>query len=137
MTKRETILQALNTLLGTISGTTVYRSRVNSFLRSEAPAILLTWIRDTPDETALGYLDWSMQFRVAVIARGDIADSLCDSIVASVHNKLLTNTTLSGLTMDIIPGAADLQLIDADKEAGVVSSEFTAFYRTTRADLTA
>ena len=136
MTKRESILQALKTVLDTVSGVTVYRSRVNAFLRSESPAILLTWLRDSPSEDALGFLNWSMQFRVAVVTRGSVPDTTADTIVASVHNKLLTGTSLGGLTMDIIPAAADLQLIDADLEAGVVSSEFIAFYRTTRTDLT-
>lgn len=133
MTKREAILEALMTVLGTlgsVSSTSVFRSRVTAFLRAEAPAVMLTWQRDQPDQVTLPYLDWSLQFKVSVLTRGAMPDSMADSIVAEVHQKLMADISLGGRLIDLQPGSADFQSIESDADAGVISSTFVAIYRT-------
>ncbi len=134
-TIRESILQALKTKLVAITGATVYRSRVDAFLRSETNAVLLTWQTDIPLQDTLSKILWSLKFKVSVLSRGDVPDSTADAMVSDVHEALMAEPTLGGLCLDIQPGPADLQLIQADATGGVVSSEFVALYRTNLQDL--
>ena len=142
MTKRESILLAIEAILDDldeVDPASVFRSRVSAFLKAEAPAVLLTWLRDTPEQFGAtnSELNWRLQFRVSVLNRTEIPDSGIDDIVAEIHEKLMADPSLGGLVLDIEPAAAELQLIDADNGAGIVSSEFVALYRTQLQDLTA
>lgn len=132
MTKREEILQFLVSVLGGISGVQVFRSRVSAFLRGEGAGVpvLLTWTSDIPDQKTLQFLDWTFSFKVDVLGRGDAPDTSVDAYVAAIHAAIMSDPTLSGLTMDIEPASTELQSLDVDNGASVVRLGFTATYRT-------
>ncbi len=134
MTKRESILQALKSKLVSVTGVPnadVYRSRVVPFTRARVPAIVIEPVQDTPDINATpGLIDWALTFRVDVIVRGDVPDQVADPIVESVHSKIMSDTGLAGLSMDILPGQTSYELIESDKPTGIISMIFVVKYRT-------
>lgn len=138
-TKREGILVAVKTALESITlvGGRVYRSRISSFTRAETPAVLFYPISDSPDETSYPKITWTILIRVAVLARGDEPDSLADPIIKSVHDKIINDSTLKGLSISIDPDAVTFDLLDADKPAIVVNNDFRIRYQTSFTDLSA
>ena len=129
--KREQILAAIKTnLTGTTGvGTRIYRSRVAALTRSESPALVLEPITDTPDINNTR-IDWTLRVRVVVIVRGEIPENIADSTIESLHTKILTNTTLGGLAIDIQPSTQSFEVLDADQPAGVITCEYEIQYRT-------
>ena len=129
--KREQILAAIKTnLTGTTGvGTRIYRSRVAALTRSESPALVLEPITDTPDINNTR-IDWTLRLRVVVIVRGEIPENIADSTIESLHTKILTNTTLGGLAIDIQPSTQTFEVLDADQPAGVITCEYEIQYRT-------
>ena len=130
--KRELILQRMVTALAGSAGvgSRIYRSRVVPLARGEAPAIVVEPVGDTCEQDTLGTLMWTMQVRVAVIVRGDVPDQLADAVMVDVHAKLMSDTTLGGYVVDILPTAVSFEMMEADQPAGVVSAEFAVKYRT-------
>tara|TARA_Y100001972_G_scaffold107657_1_gene137028 strand:- start:62 stop:490 length:429 start_codon:yes stop_codon:yes gene_type:complete len=132
--KREQILAAIKTnLTGTTGvGTRIYRSRVAALTRSESPALVLEPITDTPNINNARYLkiDWTLRVRVVVVVRGEIPENIADSTIESLHTKILTNTTLGGLAIDIQPSTQTFEVLDADQPAGVITCEYEIQYRT-------
>lgn len=133
MSKREQILaRIVSTLAGTTGvGSRIYRSRVEPLARNESPAIVVEPISDSAEQDTLGTLMWTMQVRVATIVRGNVPDQLADPALVDIHSKLMTDTTLQGYVIDILPATVSFENIEADQPAGVVSAEFTVKYRTT------
>ena len=129
--KREQILAAIKTnLTGTTGvGTRIYRSRVAALTRAESPALVLEPITDTPNINNTR-VDWTLRIRVVVIVRGEIPENIADSTIESLHTKILTNTTLGGLAIDIQPSTQSFEVLDADQPAGVITCEYEIQYRT-------
>ena len=129
--KREQILAAIKTnLTGTTGvGTRIYRSRVAALTRAESPALVLEPITDTPNINNTR-VDWTLRIRVVVIVRGEIPENIADSTIESLHTKILTNTTLGGLAIDIQPSTQTFEVLDADQPAGVITCEYEIQYRT-------
>ena len=132
MSKREQILARIVTALaGTTGvGTRIYRSRVEPLARNESPAIVVEPLNDACEQDTLGTLMWTMQVRVATIVRGNVPDQLADPALMSIHSKLMSDTTLQGYVIDILPSNVSFENIEADQPVGVVSAEFTVKYRT-------
>ena len=141
-TKREHILDRIMTVLaGTTNvSTRIYRSRVVPLTRGESPAIVVEPVSDQATQgTSLPTLDWSMQVRIAVIARGTTTsspDEVADPIVESLHSKMCTDLTLNGHAIDVQPVGVDFQMIDSDQPAGLISTNWVIRYRTDVDDLT-
>lgn len=133
MSKREQILaRIVSTLAGTTGvGSRIYRSRVEPFARNESPAIVVEPMSDSCEQDTLGTLMWTMQVRVATIVRGNVPDQLADPALIDIHSKLMTDTTLQGYVIDILPTTVSFENIEADQPTGVVSAEFAVKYRTT------
>lgn len=133
MSKREQILARIATrLAGTTGvGSRIYRSRVEPLARNEAPAIVVEPLDDRAEQDTLGTLMWTMQVRIATIVRGNVPDQLADPILSDIHSKLMSDTTLQGYVIDILPTTVSFENLEADQPAGVVSAEFTVKYRTT------
>jgi len=137
-TRRENILDAVKAALaGTTSvGTKIYRSRVTAVSRAESPCLLISWSNDTATQTtSLATLDWSLDVQVAVIVRGNTPDEIADPIVESLHAKMMTDSTLGGYLMDIIPTGCNNETFDADQAGGVVTCSYQLKYRTLNNDL--
>lgn len=135
--KREQILATItSTLAGTASvGTRIYRSRVDAFARSEAPALVIQPGQDQAQTYSTCKLDWSFDVVVAVYTRGTIPDQLADSIIVSLNSKLMADRTLGGLAMDIVPTLVDPQFDKADQTALWTVCTYRVRYRTDSANL--
>lgn len=135
--KREQILAAItSTLAGTASvGTRIYRSRVDAFARSEAPAIVIQPGQDRALTYSTCKLDWTFDVLVAVYTRGTIPDQQADPIIISLNSKLMADRTLGGLVMDIVPTVVDPQFDKADQTALWSVCTYQVRYRTDTVDL--
>lgn len=131
-TRREQILgRIVTTLAGTSGvGTRIYRSRNEPFARSEFPALVVEPTTDTVEQTTVATLDWQLGVRISVFVRGAVPDSVADPIVADVHSKIMSDTTLNGYAIDILPTAVAFDLLEGDQPIGVISCDFTVRYRT-------
>lgn len=138
-TKRENILAAIKTTLANTSGvgTRIYRSRVEPMSRAESPAIIIEPITDTPvQNTSLPTLDWTLRVRISVVVRGTTPDTTADSVIESMHGKLMSDLTLGGRAIDIQPAQTTFNFFEADQPAGVVFCEYEVMYRSEVDDLT-
>ena len=138
-TKRENILAAIKTTLANTSGvgTRIYRSRVEPMSRAESPAIIIEPITDTPvQNTSLPTLDWTLRVRISVVVRGTTPDTTADSVIESMHGKLMADLTLGNRAIDIQPAQTTFNFFEADQPAGVVFCEYEVMYRSEVADLT-
>lgn len=131
-TRREQILGRIVTVLAGTSGvsTRIYRSRNEPFARSEFPALVVEPMQDSAEQTTIATLDWQLGVRVSIFVRGAIPDSVADPIIADVHSKIMSDTTLNGYAIDILPTAVQFDLIEGDQPIGVISCDFVVRYRT-------
>jgi hypothetical protein len=136
-TRRETILAAVRTALTNTTGVgaRIYRSRVEPISRAESPAIVVEPLTETADSSVVPKLDWQLTIRVAIIVRGSVPDQLADPIVEDVHRKLLSDTALLALVVEIVPTRISFDSMEADQPAGVVMMDYSIRYRTQAADL--
>jgi len=130
--RREQILARIVTALAGTSGvsTRIYRSRVEPLARGEMPALVVEPVSDTPQQTTLATLDWTLVARVSVLVRGAVPDQVADSTVKDVHSKIMADTTLNGYAIDILPGPVSFDMVEADQPAGVIGMDFEIRYRT-------
>ena len=136
-TRRETILAAVATALAGTTGVSsrIYRSRVEPLTRGESPAIVVEPLSDDADNSVVPKLDWRLIVRIAVVVRGNVPDQVADPIVEDIHKKLLSNATLTGLVVEIVPVRVTFDSMEADQPAGVVMMDYSIRYRTQAADL--
>ena len=137
-TRREHILDAVKSAINSTSGVSsrVYRSRAVALTRAESPALLISWTADSAEQTtSLATLNWTLEVSVACIVRGDTPDEVADSIVEDMHSRLMSDITLGGYSMDILPTGTTNEVLDADQPAGVVTSNYSIRYRTSNDDL--
>lgn len=140
-TKTENILAAVKTALTGTTGvsTRIYRDRVVALTRNETPALVIEPISNSCEQnTGLNHLDWDLQLRVLIIARGSTTVSpyqAADPSLESLHAKMLATTTLGGLAIDVKPLGHDYVLEDGDLPTAVISTNWVIKYRTLYADL--
>lgn len=131
-TRREQILGRIVTALAgtTLVGSRIYRSRNEPFARAEFPAIVVEPTADAAEQTTVATLDWQLGVRIMIFVRGAVPDSVADPIVADVHSKIMSDTTLNGYAIDILPTAVGFDLVEGDQPIGVISCDFAVRYRT-------
>ena len=137
-TKRESILAAIRTALTGTTGvsTRIYRSRVEPLARGELPAIVVEPVSDNAEQnTSLPTLDWTLNVRISVIVRGDVPDQVADSVIESLHAKVMADLTLGGYAFDVQPVSVSFDIVEADQPSGVISCDYAVRYRTRVADL--
>jgi hypothetical protein len=136
-TKRELILARIKTNLDSITGATVYRSRVEPLARGEVPAVIVEPVNDQPNDTNFyDKLDWTLRARVTTLVRSDVPDDASDTYTQQVHELLMADQTLNGHALDLTPDRTDFSLYEADVPLGVISQDFLVRYRSSRTDLT-
>lgn len=142
-TKREQILQAITTKIESIPSSSVFRSRVIPFVRDQFPAFTVEFMTDTPDEASFPQpiINWAMVVCVRVFTKADktndlTPDQVADPLVQAAHQKMVSDLTLGGLSMDIQPAAVKNEIFDGDLETGIISMNYLVKYRTTNTDLT-
>lgn len=137
-TKRESVLQAIKNLMTSLPGVldaNVYRSRATAFTRAQTPAVAIDWLSDDPSPVSIPVIDWSLRVRFSVIVRDDVPDQAADPIIQSIHSKLYADVSLGGLAIDILPAPHQNTILEADKPAGEISSDYIIRYRTRETDL--
>ena len=138
MTKREQILAAIKATLVNVPGVlpeNIFRSRVEPCTRGRAPAISVEPVADSPSQNVVPYLDWSLTVRVSIIVRGDVPDQVADPIIQDVHAKIMADTSLGGLSMDLEPSGVSYEILEGDQPIGIVSLDYRVQYRTSLTDL--
>ena len=135
--RSEQILAAVFTKLDTISGVNCYRSRADALSRRQAPAIILEpgGINPARPAASTSKLDWAMEITIAIHTRGAIPDQLAASYYHQVHGLLLSDRSLGGLALDVLPGPVDFQREQADQTAGWQVCQFTINFRTRITDI--
>lgn len=135
--RREQILSyAATALAGTTQvGSRIYRSRVEAFSREEAPAIVIESGIDRAVEFSSCKLDWTLELIVGVYTRGQIPDQLADPIVVDVNTRLMTDRSLGGLAIDILPAINDPQRDKADLTSLWTVLTYKVRYRTDAVNL--
>lgn len=137
-TRREAILAQITTQLAGVSGvgSRVYRSRVEPLARGESPAVIVEPKQDQAQQTVIPRLDWTLTVSVMVIVRSPTPDQAADSIVASVHQKMMLDQTLGGYAQAIEPQGVTFEMIEADQPAGVITCDYNVRYQTSLTDQT-
>ena len=136
-TRRELILARLKSNLDSISGATVYRSRVEPLARGEVPAVIVEPVNDQPIDTSFyDKLDWTMRVRITTLVRAAVPDDDSDTYTQQVHSLLMADQTVNGYALDLTPDRTDFSLYEADVPLGVISQDYLVRYRTSRTDLT-
>ena len=135
-TRRELILSRLKTNLDSVSGATVYRSRVEPLARGEVPAIIIEPVSDQPSEQFISTLQWTLRVRVTVLVRAGIPDDASDTYSQQVHSLIMADPAVNGYALDIDPDRVDFSLYEADVPLGVISMDYLIKYRSGRIDLT-
>lgn len=137
-TKREAILARLVSVLQPTAGVSgrVYRSRVEPLARGLVPALVVEPAGDNaaPD-TPIGFVQWALTVRVSIIAGGPVPDQVADPIVKDMHSRLMADTTLQGLVIDIVPQAVGFDMSDGEQPIGLISADYLISYRTPRGSL--
>lgn len=139
MTKREQIMQALvAALAGTAQvGTRIYRSRVDALSRDEAPALVVMPIGEQVAQDVVNLTEKNLMVEVQVYVRADEPDLAADPICESVHSKVMADTTLGGLSIDIIEDMTSWDMAEADMSAGFTNMRYRIWYRHNRDSLSA
>lgn len=137
-TRREAILLQIATQLASVSGVNgrVYRSRVEPLARGESPAVVVEPRQDQAQQTVIPRIDWTLNVAVMVIVRGAVPDQLADSIVSSLHTKIMSDQTLGGISQSIEPQGVTFEMIEADQPAGVITCDYNVRYQTSLTDQT-
>lgn len=136
-TRRELILARIKSNLDSITGATVYRSRVEPLARGEVPAIIVEPVNDQPIDTNFyDKLDWTMRVRITTLVRAAVPDDDSDTYTQQVHQKLMADQTVNGYALDLTPDRTDFNLYEADVPLGIISQDYLVRYRTSRTDLT-
>jgi hypothetical protein len=134
--KREDLLVHITSIIDSATTAGVYRSRTEALARNELPAVVIEPVSDQADYNDLAYINWTLQFRAAVITRGVIPDRLADPINQAVFTAIMTDRSLGGRAMDVFPSGTNFQALDGDQPTGVSDNVFTVRYRTSSSDLT-
>lgn len=135
-TRRELILSRIASNLSSITGATVYRSRVEPLARGECPAVIVEPVTDQPSEVFSSKLQWSLRVRVSVLVRANNPDDDADAYTQQVHQKIMDDPTCNGYALDIDPDRVDFSLYEADIPLVVISMDYMVMYRSARSDLT-
>ncbi len=118
MSKREDILSSILLKLKTIPGVSpsnCVRSRVHPADEKLLPAISLKPISDQENEVAFGFFRNSLIVEVNISAAGVVSDSVADTFISQVRNKLMEDRTLGGLVQDIVPQQVKFEFFPANR----------------------
>lgn len=134
----------MQALVATLAGTAgvpdvrIYRSRTAALRTKSLPALLVEYAGDVdPDHLIGGIAERTMGVRISAVVTGEPADAAADPILVSVHAKVMADTRLGGLSLDIREGSTELDLDGADDgDAALVTTLYQVRYRTKAKDLT-
>jgi hypothetical protein len=137
-TIREQITASVFSLVQSTAGLggRVYRSRVEAFSRGATPALVVECVSNQPNPTRAGVttMPHSLELRMLLMIDHPIPDQAADPILLDLHDRLMADLTLGGLSMDILPG--ETRWDQEVNGVAVVSHSYVVSYRTLIKDLT-
>ena len=139
-TKREQILEAItNQIQNAVTPVNVYRSRINPFNlnKENGFAITIEPVNETMQDITVRVFDWTLNLSVYIYSLGDIPEQETDSIYSQVFSAILSDITLGGLSMNLLPTSTTYERFQGEQEVGVTIANFAISYRTQSIDLTA
>lgn len=129
-TKRESIIQHVVTVLGTVSAVTgVHRSREDALSREEAPALVVRGVREDVRRLVHAYVEKDLTISVSVYTRGSAPDQGADPICEQVYALLMADPTLGGLAIDTSDDGTSWEGEEADSTAGWAELQLKVWYR--------
>lgn len=134
--KSERILAAVQTTLAGTDGVgnRIYRDRWEALARNEMPALVIHPETEDQAVEVLPYTRSTLIVQVDVLISGSPLSTLADPARVSLHSKLMTDPTLGGLAIDVLPNGTTW---DADSgEIGILRCSYQISFRTLTADLT-
>lgn len=136
--KRERIVQAFMTRLASVSGVSgrVYRSQADPNPRELAPFLTVQWTNEQTSPDAVQLLGRTLTVEVAVYTRGDVPDTLADSILVSAHQLIMADPSLGGLAIDTTLDDASVEIMAADFPAAKVTHNYQVKFRHSYGDIT-
>jgi hypothetical protein len=128
--RREQIMEAIRAKLATLSGITVYRSRLTALSRAESPAIVLRWEKDDVVKRNNDLSEHELVVVADVIARGAVPDSIADPYCVSTHAKIMEDENVGGaLSLRHLGDVCEMPQ-DTDLDAVVIPMRYLISYRT-------
>lgn len=130
--KREGIIDAFVTALaGTASvSTRIYRSRATALTKAQAPALVVRWNQDQfTGEWVSDKQERTLSILLDVYARGSKPDEIADPILVDAHSKIMANSSLRALVIDIYAGDTSFDMEQADGDAGFTTQQYLVKYR--------
>lgn len=123
-------MTALSGVSGGSPSFTVYRSRVQALAKEEFPAVIVEPLNDKATNPTVARAEWELIFHASVLVRADIPDASMDDIIASVHQAIMSDATLDGMLINLVPVSVDFTIHDADTTLGIGMMQFKATYQT-------
>lgn len=139
-TKREQILAALPVLLANATAVcdNIARERARPWPDTVSLSVNIVPESDPrQDSGGADYTDRVLIVDFQITARGDGPTTLADPVVNALHNRLMTNRTLTGLALDIAAGDNDFEWDDAERDFCVIHQRYQILYRTAETNLSA
>lgn len=131
--KRETIAAAFATALtGTVNvGTRIFRNLEDALTREDSPSLVVRAVSDIPERNSFSFIDSRLTLSVDIYGRGVDVEAVLDPVAVSAYAKIMTDSGIRALVMDIEPGAHNWEFEGADQDAGILTMQFTVLYRHT------
>ena len=114
----------------------VYRSRVAALRSSQLPAVIVSPVRDVPEEGNLHWQDRDLTIMVDVVT-GEGLDTAADPWIQAVHEVMMDGERDLGLAAvtDVQPGPTEFMADRAGELTGVARMQWIVRYRTSHASL--
>lgn len=137
-TKRQQVVEALDTLLKTILttngyetdlGNNVFEWRATPLAEDETPGIIWRDTADTIDLT-IGENQHNLNFEILLFAQGTTAPSTIRKMIADVVKAIGSDLTLGGLVEDIKQNSENIGTDQAERFNAVAMLTFTVIYTT-------
>lgn len=138
---REQIIAAAVAVIDAATSTPVYRTRTAALAADQLPAIVVSPLRDIPndrDDTNC-WTAWELMLAVDVVVAGDPPDQAAGELVGVCHAALMAaarDLGVDGVT-DVVPSSTELLSDSSGAVTGVTRMTVAVRYRTQQADLAA
>ena len=135
-TIRETIMAAVVTALGGITGCPVERSRVAAISRAQTPFLVVRPEDDADQPLSDNDTHHDLTIALELFVRGEIPDQIADPYIQSAHAKLMADRTLGGKCQWIVSTGTKWEMDDADHASAMITLSYRIIYTTLSTDLT-
>jgi hypothetical protein len=135
---REQIISAVFSSLDAALAVPVYRSRSTALAANQLPAVVLSPVRDTPqDGTSINWQAWELEIMIEVVVNAEPQDKAADPIIQLIHSALMAAPRTLGIAAvtDIQPRTVEFMF---EHQASIIPMNrmsYAVSYRTAEADL--